>query len=181
MKKNRVLWQSLILVLAATFSSCGDKESTDTTPHSLYAIARQSDSAPLQYKAEMPVFSLNDIRSFNTKTGEIIFNDLTFDKHLFYDSSCQYSVYFYDEHGLLFDARAVSWLSSVGYFDQLTFQCAFYGPDDQLQTTNNRFYLQYGYPGIIEGDETVKELMKKNAAGMERFTNILRQAGKLIE
>ena len=99
MKKNRVLWQIIILVLAATFSSCGDKESADTIPHSLYAIARQSASAPLQYKAEMPVFSLNDIRSFNTKTGEIIFNDLTFDKHLFYDSSCQYNVYFYDEHG----------------------------------------------------------------------------------
>jgi hypothetical protein len=127
----------------------------------------------------MPVFSLSDIESFNPKTGEIKFKDIAFDKELFYDIACKYRVYFYAGDDLLFDARTVSWFSSVGYFDQLTFQCDFYGPsDDGLK--NSRFFLSYGYPGTIDGDETIKELMKKNAAGMERFISILSKAGKIV-
>jgi hypothetical protein len=128
----------------------------------------------------MPVFSLSDIESYNPKTGEIKFKDIAFDKELFYDIACKYRVYFYAGDDLLFDARTVSWLSSAGYFDELTFQCDIYGPsDDGLK--NSRFFLSYGYPGTIDGDETVKELMKKNEAGMERFVSILRKAGKIVD
>ncbi len=190
MKRNKILWLCAILFSTTLCGSCSSDDDS-TTPaetttrsvsiadRSLYAIARQSSDAIIQYKAEMPVFSLSDIESFNPKTGEIKFKDIAFDKELFYDIACKYRVYFYAGDDLLFDALTVSWFSSVGYFDQLTFQCDFYGPsDDGLK--NSRFFLSYGYPGTIDGDETIKELMKKNAAGMERLVSILSKAGKIV-
>ena len=188
MKRNKILWLGAILFSATMCCSCSSDDDDSTTPvtradntadKTLYAIARQGDDAPIQYKAEMPVFSLSDIESFNPKTGEIKFKDIVFDKELFYDIACKYRVYFYAGDDLLFDARTVSWLSSAGYFDELTFQCDIYGPSDGLK--NSRFFLSYGYPGTIDGDETVKELMKKNEAGMERFISILRKAGKIVD
>ena len=190
MKRNNILWLVAILISTTLCGSCSSDDDS-TTPaetttrsasiadRSLYAIARQSSDAIIQYKAEMPVFSLSDIESFNPKTGEIKFKDIVFDKELFYDIACKYRVYFYAGDDLLFDARTVSWLSSAGYFDELTFQCDIYGPSDGLK--NSRFFLSYGYPGTIDGDETVKELMKKNEAGMERFVSILRKAGKIVD
>ena len=113
--------------------------------------------------------SLDNIKSFNTETGELKLENVVFDTHLFQDIACQYRVYFYDGDDLLFDARAVSWFSSAGYFSDLTFQ-----------TIGSGIYIRYGYPGTIVGDEAVKELMKKNEAGMERFIEILRRAGKIV-
>ena len=192
MKRNKILWLCAILFSTTLCCSCSSNDDDSTTPvetttrntsiadRSLYAIARQSSDAIIQHKAEMPVFSLSDIESYNPKTGEIKFKDIAFDKELFYDIACKYHVYFYAGDDLLFDALTVSWFSSVGYFDQLTFQCDFYGPsDDGLK--NSRFFLSYGYPGTIDGDETIKELMKKNEAGMERFISILRKAGKIVD
>ena len=190
MKRNKILWLCAILFSTTLCCSCSSDDDSTTSAktatrsvsiadRSLYAIARQSSDAIIQHKAEMPVFSLSDIESYNPKTGEIKFKDIAFDKELFYDIACKYRVYFYAGDDLLFDARTVSWFSSVGYFDQLTFQCDFYGPsDDGLK--NSRFFLSYGYPGTIDGDETIKELMKKNAAGMERFISILSKAGKIV-
>lgn len=191
MKRNKILWLCAILFSTTLCCSCSSNDDDSTTSvktatrsvsiadRSLYAIARQSSDAIIRHKAEMPVFSLSDIESFNPKTGEIKFKDIAFDKELFYDIACKYRVYFYAGDDLLFDALTVSWFSSVGYFDQLTFQCDFYGPsDDGLK--NSRFFLSYGYPGPIDGDETIKELMKKNAAGMERFVSILSKAGKIV-
>lgn len=190
MKRNKILWLCAILFSTTLCGSCSSDDDS-TTPaetttrsvsiadRSLYAIARQSSDAIIQYKAEMPVFSLSDIESYNPKTGEIKFKDIAFDKELFYDIACKFHIYFYAGDDLLFDALTVSWFSSAGYFDQLTFQCDFYGPsDDGLK--NSRFFLSYGYPGTIDGDETIKELMKKNAAGMERFISILSKAGKIV-
>lgn len=191
MKRNKILWLCAILFSTTLCCSCSSDDDDSTTSaktatrsvsiadRSLYAIARQSSDAIIQHKAEMPVFSLSDIESFNPKTGEIKFKDIVFDKELFYDIACKYRVYFYAGDDLLFDARTVSWLSSAGYFDELTFQCDIYGPSDGLK--NSRFFLSYGYPGTIDGDETVKELMKKNEAGMERFISILRKAGKIVD
>ena len=192
MKRNKILWLCAILFSTTLCCSCSSNDDDSTTSaktatrsvsiadRSLYAIARQSSDAIIQYKAEMPVFSLSEIESYNPKTGEIKFKDIAFDKELFYDIACKYRVYFYAGDDLLFDARTVSWLSSAGYFDELTFQCDIYGPsDDGLK--NSRFFLSYGYPGTIDGDETVKELMKKNEAGMERFVSILRKAGKIVD
>ncbi len=192
MKRNKILWLCAILFSTTLCCSCSSNDDDSTTSaktatrsvsiadRSLYAIARQSSDAIIQHKAEMPVFSLSDIESFNPKTGEIKFKDIAFDKELFYDIACKYRVYFYAGDDLLFDALTVSWFSSVGYFDQLTFQCDFYGPsDDGLK--NSRFFLSYGYPGTIDGDETIKELMRKNEAGMERFISILRKAGKIVD
>ena len=192
MKRNKILWLCAILFSTTLCCSCSSNDDDSTTSaktatrsvsiadRSLYAIARQSSDAIILHKAEMPVFSLSDIESYNPKTGEIKFKDIAFDKELFYDIACKYRVYFYAGDDLLFDALTVSWFSSVGYFDQLTFQCDFYGPsDDGLK--NSRFFLSYGYPGTIDGDETVKELMKKNEAGMERFVSILRKAGKIVD
>lgn len=191
MKRNNILWLVAILISTTLCGSCNSDDDSTTSAktatrsvsiadRSLYAIARQSSDAIILHKAEMPVFSLSDIESFNPKTGEIKFKDIAFDKELFYDIACKYRVYFYAGDDLLFDARTVSWLSSAGYFDELTFQCDIYGPsDDGLK--NSRFFLSYGYPGTIDGDETVKELMKKNEAGMERFISILRKAGKIVD
>ena len=191
MKRNKILWLCAILFSTTLCCSCSSDDDDSTTSaktvtrsvsiadRSLYAIARQSSDAIIQHKAEMPVFSLSDIESFNLKTGEIKFKDIVFDKELFYDIACKYRIYFYADDDLLFDARTVSWFSSAGYFDQLTFQCDFYGPSDDGMK-NSHFYLSYGYPGTIDGDETVKELMKKNAAGMERFISILSKAGKIV-
>ena len=191
MKRNKILWLCAILISTTLCCSCNSDDDSTTSAktatrsvsiadRSLYAIARQSSDAIILHKAEMPVFSLSDIESFNPKTGEIKFKDIAFDKELFYDIACKYRVYFYAGDDLLFDARTVSWFSSVGYCDQLTFQCDFYGPsDDGLK--NSRFFLSYGYPGTIDGDETIKELMKKNEAGMERFISILRKAGKIVD
>lgn len=192
MKRNKILWLCAILFSTTLCCSCSSDDDDSTTSaktstrseniadRSLYAIARQSSDAIIQHKAEMPVFSLSDIESFNTKTGEIRFKDIVFDKELFYDIACKYRIYFYAGDDLLFDARTVSWLSSASYFDELTFQCDFYGPSDDGMKYSH-FYLLYGYPGTIDGDETVKELMKKNAAGMERFISILRKAGKIVD
>ncbi len=190
MKRNKILWLCAILISTTLCCSCNSDDDSTTSAktatrsvsiadRSLYAIARQSSDAIIQHKAEMPVFSLSDIESFNPKTGEIKFKDIVFDKELFYDIACKYRIYFYAGDDLLFDARTVSWLSSAGYFDELTFQCDIYGPSDGLK--NSRFFLSYGYPGTIDGDETVKELMKKNEAGMERFISILRKAGKIVD
>lgn len=192
MKRNKILWLCAILFSTSLCGSCSSDDDESTTSaktatrsvsiadRSLYAIARQSSDAIIRHKAEMPVFSLSEIESYNPKTGEIKFKDIAFDKELFYDIACKYHIYFYAGDDLLFDALTVSWFSSVGYFDQLTFQCDFYGPsDDGLK--NSRFFLSYGYPGTIDGDETIKELMKKNEAGMERFVSILRKAGKIVD
>lgn len=190
MKRNKILWLCAILISTTLCCSCNSDDDSTTSAktatrsvsiadRSLYAIARQSSDAIIQHKAEMPVFSLSDIESYNPKTGEIKFKDIAFDKELFYDIACKYRVYFYAGDDLLFDARTVSWLSSAGYFDELTFQCDIYGPSDGLK--NSRFFLSYGYPGTIDGDETVKELMKKNEAGMERFVSILLKAGKIVD
>ena len=191
MKRNKILWLCAILFSTTLCGSCSSDDDSTTSAktatrsvsiadRSLYAIARQSSDAIIQHKAEMPVFSLSDIESYNPKTGEIKFKDIAFDKELFYDIACKYRVYFYAGDDLLFDALTVSWFSSAGYFDKLTFQCDFYGPsDDGLK--NSRFFLSYGYPGTIDGDETIKELMKKNEAGMERFVSILRKAGKIVD
>ena len=190
MKRNKTLWLCTILISTTLCCSCNSDDDSTTSAktatrsvsiadRSLYAIARQSSDAIILHKAEMPVFSLSDIESFNPKTGEIKFKDIVFDKELFYDIACKYRVYFYAGDDLLFDARTVSWLSSAGYFDELTFQCDIYGPSDGLK--NSRFFLSYGYPGTIDGDEAIKELMKKNEAGMERFISILRKAGKIVD
>ena len=190
MKRNKILWLGAILFSTALCCGCSSDDDDSTTPvtrsgntadQSLYAIARQGDDAPIQYKAEIPMFSLSDIESFNTATGEITFKgNVVFDSHIFYDISCKYRVYFYSGDDLLFDARAVSWLSSAGYFDQLTFQCGFFEAADYTKTSKTNFYIHYGYPGTIDGDESIKELKKKNAAGMERFLSILSKAGKIV-
>ena len=127
------------------------------------------------------MFSLSDIDSFNTATGEMTFkNTVVFDNHVFYDGACRYRVYFYSGDDLLFDATAVSWVSSAAYFDQLTFQCDFYGREDVSKASGRHFYLTYGYPGTVEGDDSIEELKKKNAAGMERFLSILGKARKIV-
>lgn len=148
----------------------------DIAGSSLHAIARQNADAVVQCQEEMPLFSLSDIESFNIETGEITFYHFVFDTHLFWGG---YRVCFYDGDVLLFDAVPVSWFDSRGYFDQLTFQCDFYGPDDMWDATKSHFYLRYGYPGTIKGDKTIEELKQKNAAGMDRFIQILRWAGKI--
>lgn len=187
MSKSRNIWLGAILFLIAVCVGCSsdndniaDLSLSETTDHSLCVIARQGSDAPVQYKEEMPLFSLDNIKSFNIETGELTFEDVVLDTHLFYDISCRYHVFFYDGDDLLFEALAVSWLSSAGYFNQLTFQCDCYGPDNMLDTSKSHFYLRYGYPDVIEGDETIEELKKKNAAGMERFISILRQAHKIV-
>ena len=180
MKKRLNQWLCTILVLVAGCFSCSDdsdKSFVNTrTDQSLYVVARQGADAPVQYQAEMPLFTLDNIKSYNTETGELRLKNVVFDTHLFSDIGCQYRVYFYDGNNLLFDARAVSWFSSAGYFSDLTFQCIGLGFD----ASEIPFYIRYGYPGTIVGDETVKELMKKNEAGMERFIEILRRAGKIV-
>lgn len=182
MKKSLNYWLCAMLVLAAGCFSCSDDRDKDinTAGLSLYAIARQSADAPMQYKAEMPLFSLDNIKSFNPETGELRLKNVVLDTHLFSDYSCQYRIYFYSDKNLLFDARAVSWFSSAAYFSDLTFQCVGFGPGDEFDVSEIPFYIRYGYPGINDGDETVKELMKKNEAGMERFIEILRRAGKIV-
>ena len=156
-----------------------NEDTNNPSGRSLYAIARQSADAPIQYQAEMPLFSINNIKTFNPETGELTLQDFTFDTHLFSDIGCKYRIYFYHGDDLLFDARAVSWFSSSGYFDDLTFQCDVYGPDETWDSSKSHFYLLYGYPGTIQGDERVEELKKKNAAGMKCFVSILRQSGKI--
>ena len=177
----------LTLVLALVLGACSNGEDNPgvgggyaNTEHSLYAVARQSVDAPIQYQAEMPLFSLDNIRSFNTETGELMLENVVFDSHLFSDIGCQYRVYFYDGDDLLFDARAVSYFSSAAYFSDLTFQCVAFGPGDTFDASETPFYIRYGYPGTLVGDEAVQELMLKNAAGMERFIEILRQTGKIM-
>jgi len=190
MKVTRIvvcLLGSLALLTACTDNDLafGEAESSLTkvskaSAHSLRVIARQPADATVQYKAEMPLFTLDDIRSFNTGTGEITFGNLSFDSHLFYDVGCRYRVYFYEGDRLLFDAVAVSWFSSVGYFQSLTFQSIICGAS-RVEASESKFYLRYGYPGIIEGDPATEELMQENAAGMERFIKILRKAGKIVK
>ena len=184
MKKRLNQWLCTMLVLAAGCFSCSDDSDkgfvNTRTGQSLYVVARQSADAPIQYQAEMPLFTLDNIKSFNPETGELRLENVVFDSHLFQDIACQYRVYFYDGNDLLFDARAVSWFSSAGYFSDLTFQCSCFGPGDEFDASESHFYIRYGYPGTIMGDETVKALMEKNAAGMERFVTILRQAGKIV-
>lgn len=188
MKKSMNLWMSMMLMLATICMGCSSDDDNDTVntrsdygPNtSLYAVARQGADAPIQYKAEMPLFSLDNIRSYNTETGELVLENVVFDQHLFSDIGCRYRVYFYDGNDLLFDARAVSYFSSAGYFSDLTFQCTGFGPGDEFDASDSHFFIRYGYPGTIIGDETVVELMRKNAAGMERFVSILRQAGKTV-
>ena len=183
MKKRINHWLCAMFVLASGCISCSDDSNqgfvSTRASQSLYVVARQSADAPIQYQAEMPLFSLDNIKSFNTETGELRLENVAFDPHLFSDIGCQYRVYFYDGNDLLFDARAVSWVSSAGYFSDLTFQYIGFNASDSLDSSERLFYIRYGYPGIIEGDEGVKDLMKKNAAGMERFIEILRRAGKI--
>ena len=118
MKRNKILWLCAILFSTTICCSCSSDDdittsaktttrTVDIADQSLYAIARQSSDAIIQHKAEMPVFSLSDIESFNTETGEITFKDVVFDKELFYDISCKYRIYFYAGDDLLFDARTV--------------------------------------------------------------------------
>lgn len=152
----------------------------DEVAQSLYAVARQSADAFDQYEPEMPLFTINDIKSFCPETGELMFNNFVFDTRLFHDIACNYRVYFYNGDDLLFDARAVWWLSSAAYFNDLTFQCDFYGPGNTWDCSKSHFYLLYGYPGTTEDDTTLEALKQKNAAGMERFIDILRQAGKIV-
>lgn len=181
--KNLGLCVLLMLTFAAVFSSCDDsmKDSNSNVEYSsLYVVARQGADAPIQYKAEMPLFSIENIKSFNTETGELTLQNFVFDTHLFHDIGCRYRVYFYDGNDLLFDARPVSWLSSAAYFNDLTFQCDVYGPDDMWDASKSHFYIRYGYPGTVQGDETVEELMKKNEKGMNHFINILSQRGKIV-
>ena len=190
MKRNKILWLGAILFSTTLCCSCSSDDNDSIAPitradntvdKTLYAIARQGDDAPIQYKAEIPMFSLSDIDSFNTATGEMTFkNTVVFDNHVFYDGACRYRVYFYSGDDLLFDATAVSWVSSAAYFDQLTFQCDFYGREDVSKASGRHFYLTYGYPGTVEGDDSIEELKKKNAAGMERFLSILGKARKIV-
>ena len=190
MKRNKILWLGAILFSTTLCCSCSSDDNDSIAPitradntadKTLYAIARQGDDAPIQYKAEIPMFSLSDIDSFNTATGEITFkNTVVFDNHVFYDGACRYRVYFYSGDDLLFEATAVSWVSSAAYFDQLTFQCDFYGREDVSKASGRHFYLTYGYPGTVEGDDSIEELKKKNAAGMERFLSILGKARKIV-
>ena len=167
----------LYFVLGLVFyTACSNDD--DFAGGSLHAVARLNADAVVQYEKEMALFTLNDIKSFDTKTGEITFNHFILDTHLFWGG---YRVYFYDGDILLFDAVPVSWFSSIGYFDQLTFQCDFYGPDDMWDASQSHFYLLYGYPGTIKGDPTIEKLKQKNAAGMDRFIQILRRAGKIVD
>ena len=88
MKRNKILWLCAILFSTTLCCSCSSNDDDSTTSaktatrsvsiadRSLYAIARQSSDAIIRHKAEMPVFSLNDIESFNPKTGEIKFKDI---------------------------------------------------------------------------------------------------------
>ena len=172
-----------LLLTSCTYQICEfDSDGTraaEEAGHSLWAVARQDSTAFIQYKAEMPLFTLDDIKSFNTETGEIKFGNIAFDVHLFFDHGCEYRVYFYEGGDLLFDARAVSWISSTGYFHDLTFQTIAAGNDGMMDAAKSTFYLRYGYPGIIRGDTIVENLKQRNAPGMERFIRILRQAGKV--
>lgn len=175
-----VMWSLMLLTACSSSDNDFSDAGVAKASQKLHAVARQSADASFQYKAEMPLFSLNDVKSFNTKTGEMKFKNVKFDSHLFQDVGCKYRVYFYDGDDLLFDAVAVSWFSSVGYFDQLTFQCDVFGPDETWDISKSHFYLSYGYPGTISGDKSIEKLKQKNAAGMERFIKILQQTGKIV-
>ena len=85
MKRNKILWLCAILFSTTLCCSCSSDDDSTTSAktatrsvsiadRSLYAIARQSSDAIIQHKAEMPVFSLSDIESYNPKTGEIKFD-----------------------------------------------------------------------------------------------------------
>lgn len=157
-----------------------DSDDLNMSEQALYVVAKQSADAPEAYQSEMKLFTLDDIRSFNPETGELRLNHVTLDVHLFWDIACRYRVGFYADGDLLFDALAVSHLSSAGWFDQLTFQTIGYPNTDTMDAYDNVFYIRYGYPGTIIGDTSVEQLRKQNANGEKRFIQILRQAHKLV-
>ena len=145
--------------------------------HSLYAVARQSADAPLQYKAEMPLFTLENIKSYNVLRNELMLENVTFDSHLFSDTDCQYRVYFYDGDELLFDAYAISSYSNVAYFSDIRFFCNNVGSGDTFDVSGIPFYIYYSH-SEDESDWTVKG---KKLLGLESFNCILRKAGKIID
>ena len=126
----------------------------------------------------MPLFKLENIKSYNVLRNELMLENVTFDSHLFSDTDCQYRVYFYDGDELLFDAYAISNYSNMGYYyHDIRFICSDVGSGDTFDVSGIPFYIYYSY-GDDESDWTVKG---KKIMGMQSFWSILRKVGKIID
>lgn len=180
MKKSLYVLQ--VFIFSLLLISCSSEDNQAQTPTEqgakteLFAvgstrIARASVSASSSY-----LFTLDNIKSFNVQTREIVFQDFEPTNKLF-PIYRQIEVRSYDKVLL----RIATFVSS---FDSQIFT------DLSLvsETESGKFYLSDCYPRHIENDskyakanEAIKEAKDKRAAEWSAFLSILKKHGKLIE
>jgi hypothetical protein len=132
-------------------------------------------------------FTGDDIESYNASTGELIFNDLSFEQVR--SRTEEYTLSFYLGDSKLFESASIgydtAWILSGKVIDDLVFILR--------SDMNERLYLMDGYPALDwigsnhDSDEEAAsrkkraENVQKRAEEWELFINYLQDAGKLVE
>lgn len=176
MKKSICLLQ--VFVLSLLFIGCSNGENQDAADQGskteLFAVGttRITRSAP----SSSYLFTLDNIKSFNAQTREIVFQDFEPTNQLF-PIYRNIEVHSYDKVLL----RISTFVSPVNsqIFTDLSLV-----PENE----SGKFYLSDCYPRHIENDskyakanEAIKEAKDKRAAEWSAFLSILKKHGKLIE
>ena len=169
MKKGLYVLQ--VLILSLLFIGCNSEDEQTPTPivqgakAELFAVGttRITRAAAKSY-----LFTLENIKSFNVQTREIVFQD-------FEPTSRNIEVHSYGKV-LLHITTFVSSLNSQIFTDL------------SLVSESGKFYLSDCYPRNIENDshyakdnKAIAESREKRATEWGEFLSILRKHGKLIE
>ena len=180
MKKSLYVLQ--VFIFSLLFISCSSEDNQSQTPTEqgaqteLFAvgstrITKASVSASSSY-----LFTLDNIKSFNVQTREIVFQGFEPTKQLFpiYRSI---EIHSYDKI-LLHISTFVSSLDSQIFTDLSLVS----------ELESGKFYLSDCYPRDIENNskyakenEGIKEARDKRAAEWREFLSVLKKHGKLIE
>ena len=180
MKKSLYVLQ--VFIFSLLFISCSNEDNQTKTPADqgakteLFAvgstrIARASVSASSSY-----LFTLDNIKSFNVQTREIVFQGFEPTRQLF-PVYRNIEIHSYNKV-LLHISTFVSSVDSQIFTDLSLVS----------ELESGKFYLSDCYPRHIENDskyakanEAIKEAKNKRAAEWSAFLSILKKHGKLIE
>ncbi|GHT38291.1 hypothetical protein AGMMS49965_01170 [Bacteroidia bacterium] len=128
-------------------------------------------------REELIAFTGDDIKSFNIKTGEIVFTGLTVeDVRARVSNSTKLTFYF--DGKPLFESTSIETGVSSYMYNNLIFTWF-----------EDNFYLADGYPLALDGDAHLPnnarqerdENAQKRAAEWDKFVKFLRDAGKTVE
>lgn len=170
-KETFILIASLLSFL---FQACHSEDNAKTPTDELLVVKSSSMAKSTENTKDI-IFTENDIQSFNTETGEIVFNSLTISEIEKRINGNESTLIYYIGNNLLFNSVFVVSQTSSAIYNDLSFVII-----------NSKCYLLEGYPSLEiigynkEEHKQIREKnIRKNQPAWDIFIKHLEERGKI--